>query len=214
MSHLSKLNDVLKESFIFLWEESSKMESWRGVSYKTKQNIQNMQLCNHHKYLIWNFKMGSFWETSSFTGKHPQQKVQMLVKGINQTQNLKELSGKRIWPLLTWLNIHLANEQSKQWGEKLGTISDQIEMNHWMALNCETGEFGFLQSCVWLVMKSHLLSSLPHYPQFPFSTPVIYRSYGPVLTVDTSMLKSEVTEGCEWKHSQTSFTVTGHLNRL
>lgn len=70
-----------------------------------------------------------------------------------------------------------------------------MKMNHWLALNCETGEFGFfLQSCVWLVMGSHLLSYLPQYPPLPFSTVVSYRSYQSVLTVDTSILKSE-----EWQ---------------
>lgn len=40
--------------------------------------------------------MGSFWETSPFMGKHPQhrEKEQMQVKGINQTQNLREFQWK------------------------------------------------------------------------------------------------------------------------
>lgn len=121
-----------------------------------------------------------------------REKEQMKVKGINWTQNLRKCSVKSILPPLIWLNIHLANKQSKQWGKKLVTISDQIKMNHQMTLNCKTGKSRLiLQSCVWLVMKSHLLYCLPQYPSFPFSALVSYKSYGPVLTVDTSVLKSE-----------------------
>lgn len=149
-------------------------------------------------------------------GKHPQrrEKEQMQVKGINQMQNLRELSVKSILPPLIWLNIHLANKQSKQWGKKLVTISDQIKMNHWMTLNCKTGESGFiLQSCVWLVMKSHLLYCLPQYTSFPFSALVSYRSYGPVLAVDTSVLKSEEWQsGMNENIPQSSSTLTDLVN--
>lgn len=54
-----------------------------------------MQLSNHHRYPIWNFKMGSLWETSPFTGK--QRERTKASKGINLTQNLTELSGKSIY---------------------------------------------------------------------------------------------------------------------
>lgn len=46
-----KLNDVPKESFIFLWEDSSKMESQKQAFYtkqKKKKRIQNIEVCNHH----------------------------------------------------------------------------------------------------------------------------------------------------------------------
>lgn len=136
----------------------------------------------------------------------------------------KESSKHRIWelfsesilpPLIRW-SIQLANIVQTVGANKLATFSAQVEMNCWMALNCETEESGFcLHCCVWLVMESERVTTW-------LSASV---SFIPILNSDelqkvrTSSHSGHVyaktrraTEACEWKHSQTSFTLTGLLN--
>ena len=100
-------------------------------------------------------------------------------------------------------------------GKKLVTFSTQVKMNRWMALNRETGKSGFcLQCCVCLMKFEEVTTWLSASVSF---IPIL--DSGELQKVWTSSHSGHiyakigrVTERCKWKHSQTSFTLTGLLN--
>lgn len=163
-----KLNDVPKESFIFLWEEIIVKWRVRKESY-TKRNLKI--IFKIFKYVIiivikWISKIEfgngfvvrncpiNWWAATTKT-----ENVQ--VKGIIQTQNMRTIQENHF----TTFNImeHPVCKYIVQIvGEKmLVTFSTQVKMNCCMALNCETKESGFCaQCCVWHVAKSEEVTTL------------------------------------------------------